>query len=336
MLGGGGTVGLAYHAGVLRALERVAGIPPDSADLVVGTSAGSVAGAYIRSGWSAERLWQLALGAEPSLEALSPEELEVRRRNILAPAFTDSLTLARRLVGSAYVVGRCVVRVPMPWLKVPPVLERAFPGGVFAMHEGRRRFSEELPAAWPGKPTWLCAVDIDGGRRVVLGRDGDAPPTSLQAAVSASCAIPGVYAPVRVGPLTLVDGGVYSSTNLDVAAAAGCRVIVGVVPLAWDTASAHPPALTQLARRGPARRAVQEMAAARRQGAEVLLLRPSAAELRLHGVNLMRGHGWDLVARAAYESAARQLDRPRSRAVLAGVAGSSSEDSSVRMRAIGE
>src|SRR5207248_10947416 len=66
VLGAGGTVGMAYHAGSLRALERVGGIDPDGVDLIVGTSAGSVIGAYLRSGWTTGDLWQLALGIHPT------------------------------------------------------------------------------------------------------------------------------------------------------------------------------------------------------------------------------------------------------------------------------
>ena len=48
----------------------------------------------------------------------------------------------------------------------------------------------------------------------------------------------------------------------------------------------------------------------------MLLIRPSAGELRIHGMNLMRRGGWDLVAKAAYESAARQLATDRFQGVL--------------------
>jgi hypothetical protein len=48
----------------------------------------------------------------------------------------------------------------------------------------------------------------------------------------------------------------------------------------------------------------------------VLLFRPSAADLRIHGMNLMRRSGWDVVAKAAYESAARQLETDRFRSAL--------------------
>jgi len=318
VLGAGGTVGLAYHAGVLRALEREAGIVPDSAEVIVGTSAGAVAAAYIRTGWSTEDFWEVALGTEPSLDGLSVEELEARASGILAPAFGDPLALARRLVGSAYVTARSFVRVPVPLFGVPALLQRVFPGGVFEMREGRRRFSEQLPVAWPDKSLWLCAVDIDSGRRVVLGRPGRraAVGVPLQAAVAASCAIPGLYAPVRIGRMTLVDGGVHSTTNLDVAATAGCDLVICSAPMAFDTGGSMPSPLAQLVRRIPARMVIDEMDLARRRGSEVLLIRPSAAELRIHGVNMMRSSGWDVVARAAYDSACRQLASDRFRQVL--------------------
>jgi NTE family protein len=270
----------------------------------------------MRSGWTTEELWQVALGTHPSLDGLSAEEIDERSRAILSPAFRDPLELARRLVGSAYVAGRSFVRLPSPFLKVPDALRQAFPGGVFEMAEGRRRFAEELPVRWPDKPLWLCAVDIETGRRIVLGKPGRAPLASLQKAVAASCAIPGVYSPVRVGNRTLVDGGIHSTTNLDLASRAGCRLIICAAPMAYDTAGSLPSPLTQLVRRVPARMLIDEMDAARRHGSEVLLIRPSAGELRIHGMNLMKRGGWDLVARAAYESASRQLDTDRFQGLL--------------------
>ena len=49
VLGAGGVVGMSYHAGVLHALAQEGGIDPASADLIVGTSAGSVMGTLLRS-----------------------------------------------------------------------------------------------------------------------------------------------------------------------------------------------------------------------------------------------------------------------------------------------
>jgi len=56
VLGGGGVVGAAYHAGALTALEYDLGWDPRSADVIVGTSAGSVVGSLLRLGVAASDL----------------------------------------------------------------------------------------------------------------------------------------------------------------------------------------------------------------------------------------------------------------------------------------
>jgi NTE family protein len=303
VLGAGGTVGMAYHAGVLRALEVEGGFAPDRADLIVGTSAGSVIGAYLRTGWSTEDFWRLA----SDLSDGRPEAPE-----IMSPTFTSPMDLVRRGVGSAFVIGRSVI----PWpLQVPEALRKIFPGGLFEPTEGRRRFTEELPEAWPPKPLWLCTVDIVRGRRIVLGREG-APKVPLPRAVLASCAIPGVYEPVRVGRMTLVDGGARSTTNLDLAVKAGCDLIIGVAPMAFDT-GVPPGPLGQFIRGIPARQLSGEVALARRKNAEVLLLRPSAREVRSHGYNMMRPHGLEKIAVEAYDATKAALQTPRFRDVFA-------------------
>jgi len=315
VLGGGGMVGLSYHAGVLRALEVEAGFVPDSADLLVGTSAGAVVGAYLRTGWTTEDFWQLALGTHPSAAGIGRNDDRDKGPHIFAPSWRSPIDLYRRALGSAFVLGRSFIRWPVPPLPIPSLLGRAFPGGMFDMVEGRRRFEEELPEAWPDKPLWLCAVDIGTTRRVVLGRPGG-PEATLRQAVLASAAIPGVYRPVRVGGRVLVDGGAWSSTNLDLAVKAGCKMIIGVAPMAFDPERA-PTRLFQLIRRLPARSLSAEVALARHKGAQVLLIRPDDQELRLHGINLMRPDGLDRIARAAYEATARALATDRFRHFLA-------------------
>src|SRR5690349_5218831 len=52
VLGAGGEVGYAFHAGVLAALADVTGWDARSAEVIVGTSAGSIAGAVLRAGCS--------------------------------------------------------------------------------------------------------------------------------------------------------------------------------------------------------------------------------------------------------------------------------------------
>jgi NTE family protein len=283
----------------------VAGLSPDRADLVVGTSAGSVVAAYVRSGWSTAALWEIVVSSDLPPTPESGAELE-GLPPLFRAAFRTPLDVVRRGLGSAYVVSRTTFRAPLPALPAP--LRRAFPGGIFLMAEGRRRFESELPAEWPDRPTWLCAVDIVSGRRIVLGRRRP-PRLTLPEAVMASCAIPGAYPPVRYGRRELIDGGAHSTTNLDLAGRDGCDVIVGVVPMAYR--EDDPPGLLVRATRRLAHSALaREVAGARRRGAEVILVRPSAAEASEHGVNLMRSGDLAGVARAAYESTARLAEAP--------------------------
>jgi NTE family protein len=295
VLGAGGTVGLAYHAGALRALERHAGVVAGDADLIVGTSAGAIIGAYLRAGWTSDDLWQVAMKASDE----APD-------GIFTPSFTTPIGLARRALGTGYVLARSVVRLPGP--RVPAALQRAFPAGMFLLAAGRRRLKAELPPSWPARPLWLCTVDLNTGRRVVLGEKRR--PRDLHSAVLASCAIPGIYEPVRIGERTLVDGGLHSSTNLDlVVRPSGVPYdrVICIAPMAFDTAQPPGPAL-QLMRRLPARQLAAEAAPIRRAGVSLLLVRPTAREVRLHGASFMRLSGWDRIAEAAYESTSRLLE----------------------------
>jgi NTE family protein len=302
---------MAYHAGVLHALEE-AGVELAGADLIIGTSAGSVIGALLRTGWRAGDLWAFAQGTHPAVEELEQADRDRRRRDLFRPSWSSPGELARRAVGSTYVAVRSVARFPGP--RLPKLLRRGFPGGLFSMTETEKRLAELLPAEWPERPLWLCAVDIGSGRRIVLGRPGS-PEAPLPRGVLASCAIPGVYRPVTVDGLTLVDGGAHSTTNLDLAAKDGCRLILCVAPMSYDPVAA-PGLARQLVRRVPSRALRREVTFAREDGAEVLIVRPTATELRVHGMNMMRPDGAERVAEAARSSALRFLETDRARDFL--------------------
>ena len=307
VLGAGGTVGIAYHAGVLRALEEEAGFRPDDAELVVGTSAGSMVGAIIRSGIGTDELWSASVGEHPDLV------VEREGESPWAAAWESPTDVVRRLFGSAYVLQRSLLRFPVPHL--PRALQRLFPGGFFTIADVEETLSQFMPTTWPAKPLWLVSVDVRTGRRVVLGRRVP-PRTDLHTAVEASCAIPAFFQPVRVGRRTLVDGGVHSTTNLDLATKISPDVIIGVVPMAFEPGNSLG-GLDAVMRRHAQGRLSREVDQARDGGARVLLLRPSEHDLVAMGGNMMRRRGNERVTRIAYESAARQLDTPRSRDLLA-------------------
>jgi len=311
VLGAGGTVGMAYEAGVLMALKELGGIDAAAADLLIGTSAGSIAAAHLRSGWSVEDLWRSARGEQPNLLGTTEEEAARRRDELLPPAFGSPVDAALRVLGSGWILGRSLVRWPMPHL---PGLAWVLPSGMLTMSSAHDVFVENLSKEWPERDVWLPAVDTVSGRRVVFGRPG-APRATLHQAVMASCAVPGVFAPVRIGRRILVDGGIDSTSHLDLAVKAGCDLAIAVVPMAF--APDDPPDLVhQLLRRVPTRWLAKEAAYAKARDVDVLLVRPTAAEVAIHGVNFLRRDRWPEIAEAAYQATAAALATERFRTTL--------------------
>ena len=307
VLGAGGRAGMASHAGVLCALSEVGGVDPADADLVIGTSAGSVIGALVRLGWSPREIWTIAT----RVGWVDPDE-DVGRADLFRRSWQTPSQLVRRSLGSAYVIGRSVVRLPL--VPTPLVARRVFPGGFLTMKEEEADVARGIADEWPDAPLWLCTVNLETGRRVVLGRRDDRPP--LTEAVLASSAVPGYYQPVRFDGRTLVDGGMHSTTNLDLAADVPAPLVIVSVPMGYDP-SRSPGAMARAIRRpvnrGVARSRLALLAADR----TVVMLRPGREEVVAQGLNVMRDHDLEPVAVAAYDAAARQFARPEMRRILA-------------------
>ena len=88
-----------------------------------------------------------------------------------------------------------------------------------------------VPGHWPDHPSyWAVAADYSSGKRVAFGRD-DAPPAPVADAVAASCAIPGFYHPVKVAGRRYVDGGICSTSNLDLLCGADLDLVVCLNPM---------------------------------------------------------------------------------------------------------
>ncbi|MBM3501766.1 MAG: patatin-like phospholipase family protein, partial [Armatimonadetes bacterium] len=71
-------------------------------------------------------------------------------------------------------------------------------------------------------PFRAVATNIQSGEEVVFGMGN----TGM--AVRASCSIPGVFQPVRIGDTSYVDGGVVSPVPVDAARKAGADVVIAV------------------------------------------------------------------------------------------------------------
>jgi NTE family protein len=207
VLGGGGITGIAWEIGILHGLAE-AGVDLSQADVVVGTSAGSVVGSQITSGLPLSQLYA---------EQLAPADAE------LGGVFTRSgvlrLVLPYVLPGS----GRDKLR------RVGSLALRAHPPGS-ADREGVIR--SRLPVHdWPERDLRVTAVEAETGRFTVFDRDSE---VDLVGAVAASCAVPTVWPPVALGDRHYVDGGMRSTANVDLAAGADRVVVLAPLPRSFS------------------------------------------------------------------------------------------------------
>jgi NTE family protein len=154
----------------------------------------------------------------------------------------------------------------------------------------RETVQRVVPHGWAPHPAmWAVATDSATGRRVVFGRE-DAPPAELSEAVAASCAVPGIYRPVRIGAHTYVDGGAWSPSNLDCVVRAELDLVICLNPL-----STRPEELVAAGRgliRGGMRRSVGkrlgwEARRLREHGTQVILLQPGVHDLAVMSGNMM-------------------------------------------------
>jgi NTE family protein len=175
------------------------------------------------------------------------------------------------------------------------------------------------PSGWSPHPgLWIVACDYATGRRAVFGREGS-PAAELADAVAASCAIPGFYRPVEIGSRQYVDGGMWSTSNLDVVRDDDLDLVICLNPTsslhptrAWDPLEAIP----RLLRNGSGRRLGSEARKLRDRGAEVVLIQPTGEDLDSMGANLMSTRNRHATLELARRTTARRLRDSELRAAL--------------------
>jgi NTE family protein len=287
VLGAGGPVGHAFHAGVLRALQRGLGWDARRAHLIVGTSAGAQVGALMRAGMDGEDLAARVCG-----EPLRDRAREVARHWIRPCHRTPDADLPRRRSPAALGLLLDALRRPARF-----GLGRLFTA---LAPEGRVRLDAQAAGlqrvfghSWPERGLWLTSVHLDSGDRVAFGAPG-APSIDVGTAVACSGAVPGVHVPVRWGGRRYVDGGMHSLTHLDLLDGVGLDLVVVLSPL-----SMFAPLRALL------RRDINNL----ERKVPVLAFEPRAAALRAMGYNPMDSERVALVARAACEDTLRELDR---------------------------
>jgi NTE family protein len=303
VLGAGGVVGQAYHAGVLAALEHDLGWDPRTADLIVGSSAGSVTGTLLRLGFPASDLAAWAVEAPLSVESAPlMDQLAGDDINDFPPVVIRDLLRGWRLPAPELLL-RMVRR---PWAFRPAVAALTLlPSGRIDVAARAKVLDAVTGEGWPDG-LWICTARRNDGGRVVFGRDGS-PRATVAAAVAASCAIPGYFSPVRIQGIQYFDGGVHSPTNADVLRHADLDVVVVVSPMS----AAHGRSLTL---DGPLRwaahrRLEQEVRKLQAAGTTVVRFEPGPRCLAAMGLNAMAVNRSDRVVQQAFLEAGRRASR---------------------------
>ena len=211
VLGGGGAKGAA-HIGALKYLEEL-DIP---IDYVAGTSMGSIIGGLYAMGYSPDQLaqliggmdWSKYIGNKIDRSSMSKELRQSNSSLVLKLPFSleslfdpDSKTTLISQLPSAYVNNSSLINL---------------------FNDLCVGYQEEMDFNDMPIPFACVATDMVSGNEVVL-RKGSVP-----TAMRASMAIPGVFSPVTIDTLVLVDGGLVNNFPADVLQEMGADIIIGI------------------------------------------------------------------------------------------------------------
>ncbi len=295
MLGAGGPLGHAYHAGVLAALHHCLGWDARDAELVLGTSAGAQVAALLRAGMSGDDLKRRAAG-----QALRPKAAQIAR-HFIRPDYDLERRRARRrftFLPAAPSYLSTVLRAPRR-LHLGKLLSALLPEGVVRLDEQAHGLRRLFGTRWPERRLWITAVHLDSGDRVAFGAAG-APRIDVGTAVACSGAVPGVCAPIAFQGRRYIDGGIASATHLDL-----------LDPHEFDLALVSSPLSMFRFMRGLLSREVQRLA----RRVPVVCFEPKGQALKAMGNNPLIVQRAPAVAKAAFETTLAELDLPQSRAL---------------------
>lgn len=187
---GGATKGVA-HLGVLKAMEEL-GIRPD---IFVGASAGAIAGAFFSQGFRAD---QMVDWFRPFWRRQDPKGAMKGRYFLGLPRLSQ---------------------IPSPGYLT---------SGLLSIDRFERFLSRRLPVndfRKLDRPLLVTAADIDGHGRVVFGQ-GYRDDVPISQAVAASCCVPILFRPYKIGDRYYVDGEVVRTLSMDLAVEAGADVVI--------------------------------------------------------------------------------------------------------------
>jgi NTE family protein len=200
VLGGGGPVGIAWELGLAAGLEE-GGVRIADADRIVGTSAGSFAGAALASGRPAEALVRAQV-EQGRRDTEAPKSAPAAER----PAAPDLGPLMR------FMARRPADREPPPELRAEigafALAAKTIPEDAFVRSFGSIAGPDEK---WP-RGFACTAIDANDGSFHLWEESSGVP---LGRAIASSCSVPGIFPPITIGGRRYIDGGMRSATNID-------------------------------------------------------------------------------------------------------------------------
>lgn len=309
VLGAGGTLGGVFHAVTLRQIRRQTGWDPARADLIVGTSAGSIAAGLLRAGMTVDDLCARHDG--------TPMSRRGREIAAILPSVRPSTRETQRPAGGrpAGRFGAFAASMRDPFAVRPASVAASFmPRGTMPNDWMAEAFDTVLNRQWPTAPLWVCTVRSDTARRAVHG--GTERVATPGRAIAASCAVPGMFEPMSIAGVDHFDGGTHSPTNLDVVGQWKPDVVVVVSPMS----AARPSAAPDMAMRLWARSLVSAERLTLGRRVHVIIVEPHGRVLETMGGDLMAAHR----RRELFDVATAMSDEllPDSIDVLTGIAGS--------------
>ena len=193
VLGGGGVAGIAWMTGLFLGLSEC-NVDLRDANLTIGTSAGATLAAQLGSTASLDELFQRFVTPSSQTAEIEPDSRLLESFRQFRTTLLPTLDPAERI--------RRIGKWALETSTVPESERRAV-------------VARRLPShSWPEAETHIVVVDAHSGEMIVFDRSSQ---VELVDAVTASCAVPGIWPPVTIHGRRYIDGGVRSSENADLA-----------------------------------------------------------------------------------------------------------------------
>jgi NTE family protein len=273
VLGGGGPVGIGWESGLSVGLAAE-GVVWADADLIVGTSAGSVVGA------------QLALGMDLAGA--------VATVGAPLPVAGDGAAVAARMESLMTALGAAATGGIDPLAARITLGRIAVAADTVAEEDFVAVFSQVAGMAWPAG--YRCtAIDVETGELRVWDGAAGVP---IERAVASSCAVPAVFPPITIHGRRYMDGGMRTALNTDIAIGHDAVIAVSCFPLSLPEGLSDPMVDAMMA-------AIEaEFAEVRQAGGALEVIVPGDEFLDISGwgLNLMDPSR----AEAAYHAGVRQ------------------------------